>query len=69
MPVPINPRGANLTASKLRGVLLTPNTKLLQILLLLHLLLNTSTGLPLTIVEEEAAQVQVAGEHQLLVRP
>ena len=47
---------------------MTPNTKLLQILLLLHLLLNTSTGLPLTIVEEEAAQVQVAGEHQLLVR-
>ena len=48
---------------------MTPNTKLLQILLLLHLLLHTSTGLPLTIVEEEAAQVQVAGEHQLLVRP
>ena len=47
---------------------MTPNTKLLQILLLLHLLLHTSTGLPLTIVEE-AAQVQVAGEHQLLVRP
>ena len=68
MPLPINPRGTNLTASTLRGVLLTPNTKLLQILLLLHLLLNTSTGLPLTIVEE-AAQVQVAGEHQLLVRP
>ena len=68
MPVPINPRGANLTASTLRGVLLTPNTKLLQILLLLLLLLNTSTGLPLTIVEE-AAQVHVAGEHQLLVRP
>ena len=68
MPVPINPRGTNLTASTLRGVLLTRNTKLLQILLLLHLLLNTSTGLPLTIVEE-AAQVQVAGEHQLLVRP
>ena len=69
MPVPINPRGTNLTASTLRGILLTRNTKLLQILLLLHLLLNTSTGLPLTIVEEEAAQVQVAGEHQLLVRP
>ena len=68
MPVPINPRGTNLTASTLRGVLLTPNTKLLQILLLLQLLLNSSTGLPLTIVEE-AAQVQVAGEHQLLVRP